>query len=114
MKVGLVAPGFSLHASDEYNPVLDNVVRELSARVDLHIFPLRYPRRAQQYEIYGAKVHAIGGGGVRRARRVPMLLRALAEIALEHRREPFDVLHGVWIDEPGSIAVLAARLLRVP
>jgi glycosyltransferase involved in cell wall biosynthesis len=32
----------------------------------------------------------------------------------EHRREPFDVLHGLWADEPGALAVIAGRLTRVP
>jgi glycosyltransferase involved in cell wall biosynthesis len=27
---------------------------------------------------------------------------------------PFDVLHGMWADEPGFVATTAARLLRVP
>jgi glycosyltransferase involved in cell wall biosynthesis len=111
MKVGLISPGFSSDPSDEYIPVLDNVVRELSARVEVHVFSLRYPRSVQTYDIYGATVHAIGGGSARRAGRLPMLLRALVEIVREHRRAPFDVLHGVWIDESGSIAVLAARML---
>ena len=114
MKVGLISPGFSVNPSDEYIPVLDNVVRELSVRVDTHVFALRYPVKTQTYDICGAKVHAIGGGGARRAGRIPMLLRALVEIVREHRRAPFDALHGVWIDESGSIAVMAARMLGLP
>jgi glycosyltransferase involved in cell wall biosynthesis len=31
-----------------------------------------------------------------------------------HRRRPFDVLHGLWADEPGFLAVIAGRLVRVP
>jgi glycosyltransferase involved in cell wall biosynthesis len=32
----------------------------------------------------------------------------------EHRRQPFDVLHGLWLHEPGSVAVVAGAVLRVP
>jgi glycosyltransferase involved in cell wall biosynthesis len=32
----------------------------------------------------------------------------------EHRRTSFTVLHGLWADEPGFVAVTVARLLRVP
>jgi glycosyltransferase involved in cell wall biosynthesis len=39
------------------------------------------------------------------------VLRALAAA---HRERPFDVLHGFWLHEPGTLALLAGRLLRVP
>jgi glycosyltransferase involved in cell wall biosynthesis len=32
----------------------------------------------------------------------------------QHRREPLDVIHGLWADEPGGLAVIAGRLLGVP
>ena len=32
----------------------------------------------------------------------------------EHRRKPFDVIHGLWADEPGWLSATAARRLGVP
>jgi glycosyltransferase involved in cell wall biosynthesis len=32
----------------------------------------------------------------------------------EHRRRPFDVLHGFWATESGLLTAVAGRLLRVP
>jgi glycosyltransferase involved in cell wall biosynthesis len=38
----------------------------------------------------------------------------LAAIRAEHRRAPFDLLHAFWANEPGLLAVLAGRMLKVP
>jgi glycosyltransferase involved in cell wall biosynthesis len=114
MKVGLIVPGFSADAGDWCIPVLVDVVRELSRRAEVHVFALRYPGRRARYRLHGAQVHALGGGEVRGAGRAGLLTAAWASILTEHRRGPFSVLHGLWADEPGFIAVTAARLLRIP
>jgi glycosyltransferase involved in cell wall biosynthesis len=114
MKVGLVTRGFSRDENHEYHPVVDDVVRELTRRVDLHLFALRYPHPRSRYELYGAQVHSIGAGSARRVRRLPMLVRTVMAIAAEHRRGRFDLLVGLWIDEPGFVTVASGRLLRVP
>ena len=45
---------------------------------------------------------------------MPLLARGLAAMRQAHRQAPFDVLHGLWADEPGFLAVSAGRLLGVP
>lgn len=114
MKVGIIVPGFSADEADWCIPVLVDVVRELSRRVDLHIFALRYPYRWRRYRVYGAEVHALGGAQVRGLRRAALLATAGAALVAEHRRGRFDVLHGLWADEPGAVAVAVGRLLKVP
>lgn len=114
MKVGLIVPGFSSDAADWCIPVLVDVVRELSHRAEVHVFALRYPYRRDRYCVHGAEVHALGGGVVRGMQRPGLLAAACARIVAEHRRSPFAVLHGLWADEPGFAAVIAARLLRIP
>jgi glycosyltransferase involved in cell wall biosynthesis len=114
MKVGLIVPGFSADAADWCIPVLVDVVRELSRRVDLHVFTLRYPYRRTNYRVHGAQVHALGGGETRRVGRAGLLTRACAAVGAESRRGRFDALHGLWSDEPGSVAVAVGRLLRIP
>lgn len=114
MKVGLIIPGFSADAADWCIPVLVDVVRELSRRAEVHVFALRYPNRRDRYSVHGAVVHALGGGTVRGLQRPGLLATAGARIVAEHRRSPFAVLHGLWVDEPGFTAVAVARALRVP
>ncbi|MBV9280970.1 MAG: glycosyltransferase [Chloroflexi bacterium] len=114
MKVGLVVPGFSAGPDDWCIPVLVDVVRVLNRYVELHILALRYPHQAGRYRLHGAQVHALGGGTARDLRRAALLARGLAALAAEHRRGRFDVLHGLWADEPGSVAITAGRLLRAP
>lgn len=114
MKVGLIVPGFSADADDWCIPVLVDVVRELSARVDLHVFALRYPYRQDRYAVHGAQVHALGGAETRGVNRAGLLIRACSALVAESRRGRFDVLHGLWADEPGSVAVTVGRLLGIP
>jgi glycosyltransferase involved in cell wall biosynthesis len=64
--------------------------------------------------VAGASVHALGGANVRGVRRARLLLRALMWTIAEHRRHPADLLHGLWADEAGAVAVAAGRLLGVP
>lgn len=62
----------------------------------------------------GARVQALGGANVRGVRRGGLLLRAVRWAVAEHRRRPADLLHGLWADEAGAVAVAAGRLLGVP
>jgi glycosyltransferase involved in cell wall biosynthesis len=113
MKIGIVVPGFSASESDWCIPALLSLVRDLGKDHRVRVFALRYPHRRASYPIYGSTVEAFGGAGVRGLARLPLLVRAIAAIRREHSREPFDVLHAFWADEPGFVAVRAARALGV-
>ncbi len=114
MKIGVVVPGFSASESDWCIPALLSLVRDLARSHRVRVFALRYPHRRGTYSIHASTVEAFGGAQVRGLARLPLLLRAIAAIRREHRREPFDVLHAFWADEPGFVAVRAARSLGVP
>ncbi|MFQ5340970.1 MAG: glycosyltransferase [Anaerolineae bacterium] len=114
MKIGLILPGFSAGESDWCIPAQLNLVRRLACRAEVHVFPLRYPHHRRPYTVYGAAVHPQGGAEIRGVGRAALLARTLTAVAAEHRRRPFDILHGMWADEPGFIAVAAGRLLGVP
>lgn len=114
MKIGLVVPGFSASEADWCIPALLNTVRVLAAQHDVHVFALRYPSTRQTYSVYGATVHAQGGGTRSGMGRVRLINQTVQHILRENRQQPFDVLHGLWADEPGLTAVIAARLLRCP
>lgn len=114
MKVGLIVPGYSADADDWCIPALVDAVRELTRQAEVHVFALRYPYRRDRYSLHGAEVHALGGGATHGVRRGVLLAAALRHVRCEHRRAPFDVIHGVWADEPGAVAVRAGDILGVP
>lgn len=114
MRLGLIVPGFSADQTDWCIPAVRDLVRELAVRHDVHVFALRYPHRVSRYPVDGATVQSFGGALARRGARLRLLARALAGIIAEHRRQPFDVLHGLWADEPGLLAVVAGARLGVP
>jgi glycosyltransferase involved in cell wall biosynthesis len=114
VKVGLVVPGFSAHERDWCIPALLDYVRVLTQQAEVHVFTLRWPERAADYEVYGARVRALGGARRLGARVVGLWTRAASAIAAEHKRGAFDVLHAFWGDEPGWVAAWAGRRLGVP
>lgn len=114
MKIGLILPAFSASDRDWAIPVLLTLVRALAARHDVRVFPLRYPFTARPYVVDQAAVFPIGGGNARGAARLPLLRRAMATVVRAHHTEPFDVLHALWADEPGFVAVAAGHRLGIP
>ena len=114
MKIGLVVPGFSAHEQDWCIPALLDYVRALAAQAEVHVFTLRWPERGGTYPVYGATVHALAGRKQMGLGVLALWARAMREIAAEHRRRRFDVLHAFWLDEPGWVAAWAARRLGVP
>ena len=109
MHIGIVVPGFSSSETDWCIPTLLSLVRRLTESHRVTVFALRYPHRTARYQVYGARVHALGGAQARGFRKLPLLQRAVTVIENVHRCEPFDVLHAFWADEPGFVAVRAAR-----
>jgi glycosyltransferase involved in cell wall biosynthesis len=114
MRVGLVVPGFSADANDWCIPALRDLVRQLAPVADIHVFALRYPYRAAQYDLFGARVTALGGGEARGRGSAGLWGRASMALAAEHRRRPFDLLHAFWAGETGGLTALVGRALAIP
>ncbi len=43
-----------------------------------------------------------------------MLTRGVRAVVALHRRRPVDLVHGLWLDEPGAVATIAGRLIGRP
>jgi len=114
MRIGLVVPGFSADPGDWCIPALRHLVVRLVGAADVHIFALRYPDRRGRYGVFGAQVTALGGGAATGGGSAGLWLRTASELVAEHRRRPFDVLHAFWAGEPGFVAALLGRALRIP
>jgi glycosyltransferase involved in cell wall biosynthesis len=122
MKLGLILPSYSSDAADWCIPVLREFAESLAGRgVEVHAFPLAYPTappsgtwRPREYAVGPVRVHALGARQLGWARDPRVLARAVGLITAEARRERFDVLHAVFADECGVVALVAARRLGVP
>lgn len=114
MNLGILLPGFSSDPNDWALPVQANLALALSERMDVRTVALRYPHRRDHYHAFGAEVYSIGVGQVRGWRRLALWLEALRLIRRLHHERPFNVLHAMWADETGAVAVWAGRLLKIP
>ena len=72
----------------------------------MQVFALFQDGAPPRYSLLGATVHHIG--------RPHTGVRAMARLVREHRRAPFDVLHGIWGSPAGLLAAAAGRVLRRP
>ena len=109
MKIALLVPG-GVDRSGEHRvvPALLALIKRLALRHEVHVYALRQEPLPGHWRLHGANVHNIGGAGVATE------FRALAAILRESRVEPFDVVHAIWSGAGGFVAVVAAKLLRVP
>lgn len=114
MKIGIVTPGgFDRSGEERVIPVLLWLAERLARRHDVHVWTLYQSPRPDDFELCGAHVHNLGWRGTRLAG-PRMVRRGARALAQEHRKRPFDVLHGFWASESGLIVALAGRLLHVP
>ena len=124
MKIAVVTPGgFSPDGRYDVIPALLALTAELARRHEVHVFAFGGPGGVVRYPAGGASVHLLGEpargeappGPGERARR---LLRGGAELWRELRLAGaagrFDVLHAWWATDPGALACLFGRVLRVP
>jgi glycosyltransferase involved in cell wall biosynthesis len=105
--IALVVPG-GVDRSGEYRviPALIALIRRLARQSDVHVFALSQEDRAGDWDLAGARIHNIGSGHRR--------LRALRTICATHRSARFALVHSIFSDACGQIAVAAAALLGIP
>ena len=115
MNIGILIPGFSSDENDWSIPVQQHLARILSQSDDVRIIALRYPHTRTTYQVYDAQVYPLGyTHRARGLKRMALWLDTLRTVRRLHRERPFDVLHAMWADETGLLAVCAGRWLNVP
>ncbi|HJP99142.1 MAG TPA: glycosyltransferase family 4 protein, partial [Rhodanobacteraceae bacterium] len=87
-------------------PALLALIERLSRTHEVHVFALLQEPVAAYWKLAGASIHNIGRGRTH--------VRGIAMIRAEHRRAPFDLVHAVFSGPCGLVAVIAAKLLRLP
>jgi glycosyltransferase involved in cell wall biosynthesis len=107
MKVALVLPGgVDRSGTHRVIPCLLWLIERLARRDELHVFVLRQEAAPGRWPLLGA---TITNAGAR-----PRRLRALTQLVREHRRGPFDVVHGFWAAGPGVVAAGFGRMAGIP
>ena len=109
MRIALVVPG-GVDRSGQYRvvPALLALIERLAARHEVHVFALRQEAEPGEWMLLGARVHNVGGRGVRSE------WRAVAAILRLHRAAPFEVVQAIWSGPCGVVAVTAGRLAGIP
>jgi glycosyltransferase involved in cell wall biosynthesis len=107
VKIALVLPG-GVDRSGEYRviPVFLALIGRLAQAHEVHVFALRQEAHADCWQLAGATIHNIGDGRTR--------WRAIEAIRVEHARAPFDLIHAIFSGSCSFVAVVAAKLLRLP
>jgi glycosyltransferase involved in cell wall biosynthesis len=114
VRVCLIVPGFSSSERDWCIPALLDLVTRLGETLDLWVLALRYPFEAGSYSVFSNPVRALGAADRKGGARVLLYGRAISAVLGQHRRRPFDLIHGLWADEAGLIASVCGGLIRRP
>ncbi len=115
LRICLVVPGFPVDHKEPGLPAIVDLIERISSDHDVEIVALRHPTNRGAYELAGARIHPLGlgnKGGPRARGRI--LARGIRAVATLHRRRPVDLVHGLWADEAGAVATLAARWIGRP
>jgi len=107
MKVAWILPGgVDRGGIRRVIPAVLWLLQRLALETEVHVFALRQGARRESYPLLGATVHASGS--------FPRRVKAMADIVREHRRAPFDVVHGSGDMKAEVVAAVAGRLLGRP
>lgn len=113
MRIAVVVTG-GLHASgrEQVVPSWLALFSRLAKRHDFHAFALRHLPAPQSYPLQGYTVHDLGRPSA------PFGLTRLAQEQALHRdinaNGPFDLVHGLWGDAAGQLAVRMGRAFGMP
>ncbi len=113
MRIAVVVTG-GLHPSgrDQVVPSWLALFSQLARTHDIHAFALRHLPEAQTYPLLGFTVHDLGRPSAAIGLTRWAQARALARALSAHG--PFDLIHGLWGDPAGQLAVRSARALGIP
>jgi glycosyltransferase involved in cell wall biosynthesis len=115
MRIALIVPGgVDRSGRERVIPVLLAFVERLARRHHVLVIALDQEPEPSRYPLLGATVVNVGQlRDVGRWQRWRTRLERVMQ-ALHNEGGRYDVLHALWVRGPGSLAVTAGRLLRVP
>jgi glycosyltransferase involved in cell wall biosynthesis len=115
MRIGMVVPG-GVDASGRIRviPVLLSLIERIARRHHLVVVNLDPSAEHSEYDFLGAHIISVGpvDPGIPLLRQAILLKRLIS--ILRSAGGQFDLLHALWVHPPGTLAVAAGALLRVP
>ena len=113
MKVAVIVTG-GLHPSgrEQVVPSWLTLFSELATTHEIHAFVLRHLPEARSYTLLGFHVHDLGRPSAPLGLSRWAQERALAAAMTAHGR--FDVIHGIWADPAGQLAVRMGKRFSRP
>ena len=113
MRIAVVATGgFHPSGREQVVPLWLALFSRLARAHEIHVFVLRHLPDAQTYSLLGFDVHNLGRPSA------PFGLTRLAQEQALHRalaiHGPFDLIHGLWGDPAGTLAVGMGRAFAIP
>ena len=113
MRIAVVATGgFHPSGREQVVPSWGALFSRLAHTHDIHVFVLRHLQEAHTYRLLGFTVHDLGRPaapfGLTRLAQEQALYRALT------LNGPFDLIHGLWGDPAGQLAVRMGRACHLP
>lgn len=118
MRIALFTPGFPKDGDD--TTCLPYVQDWLMAhrrefpQNTIDVFSFQYPFDGGQYVWHGYQVTALGGANRRGFWRLMTWLRVVLRFVSRHRRQRYDVIHALWLDECSVVALWIRSLLKIP
>jgi glycosyltransferase involved in cell wall biosynthesis len=113
VKILMIVPG-GVHESGKVCviPALLALIRRLAMRNEVTVAALRQYREPKIYELLGARVLNLGY--------MPfpplnyLLWKRYLKKIVRREKNGFDVVHAIWLDEPGPLAVMVGREFNIP
>ncbi len=94
-------------------PAVTDLLSAIGREHDVRVVALRHPPPGPAFDGGGFTVHRLGASADKGVSgRTRVLAAGVRAVLRLHAQRPFDVLHALWADEAGVVAVLAGRLLR--
>ena len=115
MKIALIVPGGVDRSGRIFViPVLLALIERLARRHEVVVVSLDPNTEASEYELLGARI--VNLGLIKARTRISRTIVTLGKLmsALRAAGGGFDLLHAFWVCPPGTLAVAAGSLVRVP
>jgi len=117
-RIALITPGFPRDEDDtSCIPPLQIALERLKLshpEIDIEVVALHYPLGRHEYRWHGLEIRSAGGDNRSLPLRAPAMAAASASILRRHARQPFDLVHALWLNDATLFGWWVARRAGLP